>query len=691
MGLSSTLNSIRKCEQKMFGRLTDVNDKYAQPFAVMHEPIVLYTCIAVVGLAAVVLAIITFFGWWKPLWKNWVTTVDHKRIGLMYIILGIVMLVRGFADALMMRTHQAMALGGENAGYLPPDHFNQIFTAHGTIMIFFMATPILFGIFNYVLPLQIGARDVAFPFANNLGFWITFAGAVLINISLGIGNFARVGWLAYPPLSDLAGSPDTGVDYYLWSLQLSGIATTMGAVNFVATIIKLRSPGMTMFKLPVFCWAALVSNVLILVIYPVLTVALALLTTDRYLGFNFFTTTGGANPMVWVNYVWVFGHPEVYVLVVPAFGMISEIVPVFSSKKLFGYTSMVWALLVILFLSLIVWGHHFFTMGGGEVVNTFFGVATMVIAVPTGVKVFNWLFTMYKGRIRFEPPMLWAMGMMFTFIGGGLTGVLLSIVPADWQFHNSLFLVAHFHHTIIGGVVFAYLGGIAYWLPKVFGVKPNRTLGIASFWCWFVGFYLAFMPIYALGLMGATRRIQHYTDPSWQPYFIVAAIGAFVILLGILCFVLQVVGLILYIIKHKGDLPILENDPWGDSRTLEWSISSPPPAYNYAHIPADIASEDAFWNMKRTGKVRKITGFEDVHMPANSAAGFVGGIILLVVGFALVWHIWWLAILGLVGFIATIATHSLTGNHDGYYIKAKEVQEIEDKFTAVLKEKGINA
>lgn len=675
----------------MFGRLTDVNDKYAQPFhALMHEPIVLYTCLAVLVLGGVVALAVTSLGWLKPLWRDWITTVDHKRIGIMYIILGVVMLIRGFADALMMRSHQALALGGETAGYLPPDHFNQIFTAHGTIMIFFMATPLLFGIFNFIIPLQIGARDVAFPFANNLGFWITVAAALLVNISLAIGNFARVGWLAYPPLSDLIGSPDTGVDYYIWSLQLSGIATTMGAVNFITTIVKMRAPGMGMFKMPVFCWATFVANVLILIIYPVLAVALALLAADRYLDFNFFTTTGGANPMVWVNYVWIFGHPEVYVLVVPAFGMISEIVPVFSAKRLFGYTSMVWAVLVILLLSLIVWGHHFFTMGGGEIVNTFFGVATMVIAVPTGVKVFNWLFTMYKGRIRMEPPMLWALGMMFTFIGGGLTGVLLAIVPADWQFHNSLFLVAHFHHTIIGGAVFAYFGGLAYWFPKAFGVMPNRKLGIASFWCWFIGFYVAFMPLYMLGLMGATRRLQHYTDPSWQPYFIVAAIGAGIILLGILCFVLQLLGVAWYGLKHKGRLPVLENDPWHDSRTLEWSISSPPPVYNFAVIPR-VMDEDAYWDMKRRGVLRPTSGFSDIHMPANSGAGFVAGMILLVIGFALVWHIWWLAIVSLLSFIAIIAAHSLYHNHDGYYISAKAIQKNEDEFTAMLQSKGIKA
>ncbi|RCL00280.1 MAG: cytochrome o ubiquinol oxidase subunit I [Candidatus Tokpelaia sp. JSC188] len=669
----------------MFGRFTDPT---AEAFsALQHEPIVLYTVLTIMVLGILVFTVITLCGWWGTLWRNWITTVDHKRIGIMYVVLALVMLVRGFADALMMRLHQAMALGNESAGYLPPDHYDQIFTAHGVIMIFFMATPLLFGLFNYILPLQIGARDVAFPFLNNLGFWITFAGAVLINISLGVGNFGRVGWLAYPPLSELSGSPDTGVDYYLWSLQLSGIATTISAINFVATIIKMRVSGMTMMKLPVFCWTALVANVLILMIYPVLTVALALLIGDRYLGMHFFTNDGGGNPMVWINYVWIFGHPEVYVLVLPAFGILSEVVPTFSSKCLFGYTSMIWAILVILVLSFLVWAHHFFTMGGGISVNTFFSVATMVIAVPTGVKIFNWLFTMYKGRIRLEPPMLWCMGMIFTFVGGGLTGVMLSIAPADWQFHNSLFLVAHFHHTIIGGVVFAYLAGLVYWFPKAFGIKLNRALGIASFWCWFIGFYFSFFPLYILGLMGATRRLQHYIEPSWQPYFIIAMIGALIIALGILFTVLQLLLVVWYGIKHKGRLPVRENDPWGDTRTLEWSISSPPPPYNFAILPS-VTTLDAYWHMKTEGTQCKPTRFSRIHMPSNTSAGFWVGILALILGFALVWHIWWLVAFSFIGVISVIILHSFIGDHCGYYLSAMEVQKTEDAFTAAYLKAG---
>ncbi|KAA6405378.1 cbb3-type cytochrome c oxidase subunit I [Candidatus Tokpelaia sp.] len=665
---------------KLFGRL--MGDPTAAPFEALGQvPIVLYTCLAIVVIAVLVVAGILLLGWWGSLWRNWITSVDHKRLGIMYVVLAVVMLVRGFADAIMMRTHQAMALG-EGSGYLPPEHYDQIFTAHGVIMIFFMATPLLFGLFNFVIPLQIGARDVAFPFLNNLSFWLTFAGAILINISLGVGNFGRVGWLAYPPLSGLSGSPDTGVDYYIWSLQLSGVATTMGAINFLVTIFKMRAPGMTLMKMPIFCWSAVVSNALILMIYPVLMAAYIFLTLDRYLGFHFFTNDGAGNPMVWINYVWVFGHPEVYVLVLPAFGILSEVVPVFSSKRLFGYSAMIWALLVILVLSFLVWVHHFFTMGAGIAVNTFFSIMTMIISVPTGVKIFNWLFTMYKGRIRFEPPMLWCMGMIFTFVGGGLTGVMLSLASADWAFHNSAFLVAHFHHTIIGGVVFSYLAGFVFWFPKAFGFKLNRTLGIASFWCWFVGFYVAFFPLYVVGLKGATRRMQHFMDPAWQIYYIVMVVGVFIIALGILSLVLQLILAIIHGCKLKGNLPVGKADPWGDGRSLEWSVSSPPPPYNFATVP-QVSTTDAYWQMKVEGKPIKTSGFQPVHMPSNTAAGFWIGIFALILGFALVWHIWWLVMLCFIGAVASFICYSFFGDHDGYYIPAAKVQEHEEAFARI--------
>ena len=427
----------------------------------------------------------------------------------MYLVLALVMLVRGFSDGIMMRTQQAVAAGGAQ-GYLPPEHFDQIFSAHGTMMIFFVAMPLVIGLMNFVVPLQLGVRDVAFPTMNSISFWLTASGVLLTNVSLAVGEFAKTGWVAYPPLSELQFSPGVGVDYYLWSLQISGIGTLLTGVNFVTTILKMRAPGMGYMRMPVFCWTALASNLLIVAAFPVLTAVFAMLLLDRYLGFHFFTVDGGGNAMMYVNLFWVWGHPEVYILVLPAFGIYSEVSATFSGKPLFGYRSMVAATMAICVLSYTVWLHHFFTMGASAGVNAFFGITSMIIAVPTGVKIFNWLFTMYGGRVRFTVPVLWTIGFMVTFVFGGLTGVLLALPPVDWQVHNSLFLVAHFHHVIIPGVLFGAMAGYNYWFPKAFGFKLEERWGAASFWCWFIGFHLAFMPLYVVGLMGMTRRLQHY-------------------------------------------------------------------------------------------------------------------------------------------------------------------------------------
>ena len=506
--------------------------------------------------------------------------MDHKRIGVMYILLALVMLLRGFSDAIMMRAQQAVAVGGAQ-GYLPPEHFDQIFSAHGTIMIFFMAMPFVIGVINFVVPLQLGVRDVAFPTLNSVSFWLTASGALLINISLAVGEFAKTGWVAYPPLSGLQFSPGVGVDYYLWSLQISGIGTLLSGINFVTTILKLRAPGMGYMRMPVFCWTALATSLLIVAAFPVLTATFAMLLLDRYLGFHFFTVDGGGNAMMYVNLFWVWGHPEVYILVLPAFGIYSEVVATFSGKPLFGYRSMVAATMAICVLSFLVWLHHFFTMGASADVNGFFGVMTMIIAVPTGVKVFNWLFTMYGGRVRFTVPMLWSIGFMITFVVGGMTGVLMAVPPADFQVHNSLFLVAHFHNTIIGGVVFGLMAGYNYWFPKVFGFRLDERWGKASFWCWFVGFYLAFMPLYAVGLMGMTRRLQHYDNPAWQPWLMVAALGAVVILAGVACQAIQLV----VSVRDRRLLRDTTGNPWA-GRTLEWFTPSPPPAWNFAVLPS---------------------------------------------------------------------------------------------------------
>ncbi|AYV48010.1 cytochrome o ubiquinol oxidase subunit I [Caulobacter flavus] len=643
----------------------------------LHEPILLGT-FSVVALGGItMLALLTYFKVWGYLWREWLTSVDHKKIGVMYIILAIVMLLRGFADALMMRAQQAIAFG-DAAGYLPPHHYDQVFTAHGVIMIFFVAMPLITGLMNLVVPLQIGARDVAFPFLNNFSFWMTVGGAVTVMLSLFVGEFARTGWLAYPPLSGLAYSPDVGVDYYIWSLQIAGVGTTLSGINLIVTIVKMRAPGMSLMKMPVFTWTSLCSNVLIVASFPILTAVLALLSSDRYLGTNFFTNDFGGNPMMYVNLIWIWGHPEVYILVLPAFGVFSEVVSTFSSKRLFGYSSMVYATVVITILSYLVWLHHFFTMGSGASVNSFFGITTMIISIPTGAKIFNWLFTMYRGRIRFEVPMLWTVGFMVTFVIGGMTGVLLAVPPADFVLHNSLFLIAHFHNVIIGGVVFGMFAGIVYWFPKAFGFKLDPFWGKMSFWFWQIGFFFAFMPLYVLGLMGVTRRVSHFEDHSLQIWFVISAFGAVLILIGIISFIMQmVVGFM-----KREQYADKTGDPWG-GRTLEWSTSSPPPAYNFAFTPV-IHEIDAWHDMKQRGYVRPTTGFIPIHMPKNTGAGVVLAGISVVVGFAMIWQIWWLAVISFVALVASAIIHTFNFKRD-YYIPAEEVVRIEDARTEALR------
>jgi cytochrome o ubiquinol oxidase subunit I len=618
----------------MLGRLTWA----AIPF---NEPIPLLTGAVVVLIILAVLALVTVKGWWPYLWREWITSVDHKRIGVMYMTLGLIMLLRGYSDAIMMRTQQAIAIG-DAQGYLPPDHYDQIFSAHGTIMIFFVAMPLVIGLMNFVVPLQLGVRDVAFPTLNSVSFWLTATGALLINASLVIGNFARTGWWNYPPLSELAFSPDVGVDYYLWSLQISGIGTLLTGINFVTTILKLRAPGMTYFRMPVFCWTALAANMMIVAVFPILTAAFAMLLLDRYLDMHFFTNEAGGNPMMYVNLFWAWGHPEVYILILPAFGVYSEVVATFSGKGLFSYRSMVLATLGICVLSLMVWLHHFFTMGAGADVNAFFGIMSSIIAVPTGVKIFNWLFTMYRGRIVFTTPVLYSVGFMVTFVIGGLTGVLLAVPPVDFVLHNSAFLVAHFHNVIIGGVVFGVFAGYSYWFPKVFGFTLDERLGKAGFWCWLVGFYLAFTPLYVLGLEGMTRRLQHIADPSWRPMLLVAEFGAVVIFAGVLCQIAQ-----LYVsIRTREQRRDLTGDPW-NGRTLEWATTSPPPVYNFAVLPK-VETIDAFWQMKRAGRRLAEPPRETIEMPRNTPVGFVIAFFATITGFALIWHIWWIVILGLL-------------------------------------------
>ncbi|MDQ2878562.1 MAG: cytochrome o ubiquinol oxidase subunit I [Pseudomonadota bacterium] len=599
-------------------------------------------------------------GHFPYLWREWITSVDHKRIGVMYCLLAMVMLLRGFSDALLMRGQQALAYN--NAGYLPPDHYAQVFSAHGTIMIFFVAMTFMIGLINFAVPLQLGIRDVAFPTLNSVSFWLTASGALLVNISLFLGEFAKTGWVVYPPLSELRFSPGVGVDYYIWAIQISGVGTLLTGVNFVTTILKTRAPGMGYLRMPMFCWTALATNLLIVAAFPILTATLGMLTLDRYLGFHFFTNEAGGNAMMFVNLIWAWGHPEVYILILPAFGVFSEVVATFSSKPLFGYRSMVMATMAIFLLSFLVWLHHFFTMGAGGDVNGFFGVATMIIAVPTGVKVFNWLFTMYGGRIRFATPMLWAVGFMVTFVIGGMTGVLLAMPPADFQLHNSVFLIAHFHNVVIGGVLFGAFAGYAYWWPKAFGFRLDEKWGKRAFWLWFTGFYVAFMPLYVLGLMGMTRRLDRYDVPGWHPWLLVAAAGAVLIALGIACQIIQIV------VSIRGRVALADphGDPW-DGRTLEWSTTSPPPDYNFAVLP-DVTGEDVYWGMKtRARGERRMADaphYEEIEMPRNSATGVVCAFFASAMGFALIWHIWWLLAIGFVGAWATFVVFAWRDQSD---------------------------
>ena len=649
----------------MFGKLTWA----AVP---LDQPIPLVAGCVAFGIVGGIAVYVVLKGWAPYLWREWITSVDHKHIGVMYIFLAMVMLLRGFTDAIMMRSQQALAFRAP--GYLPPEHYDQIFSAHGTLMILFVAMPFMIGLINIVVPLQLGVRDVAFPTLNSVSFWLTATGALLINLSLVIGEFARTGWLPYPPLSELDYSPGVGVDYYLWSLQISGVGTLLTGVNFVTTILKIRAPGMTYMRMPIFCWTALASSLLIVAAFPILTATLAMLLLDRYLGFHFFTNEAGGNPMMFMNLIWAWGHPEVYILVLPAFGVFSEVVSTLSRKPLFGYRSMVAATMAICVLAFMVWLHHFFTMGAGANVNAFFAITTMIIAVPTGVKVFNWLFTMYGGRIRYAPPMLWSIGFLVTFVIGGMTGVLLSVPPADFVLHNSLFLVAHFHNVIIGGVLFGAFAGYTFWFPKAFGFRLEEGLGRAAFWCWFLGFYLAFMPLYVLGFMGMTRRMQHYDVPEWHPWLLLAAAGAAVILAGI---GLQIAQLVVSF-RHREQLRDTTGDPW-NGRSLEWSTSSPPPAFNFAVLPR-IEGGDAYWETKQRALRQLVLADEpayaDIELPRNSATGFVCAFFATFLGFALIWHIWWLAAVSFLGAFATFVAFAWRDRTD-YRVSADEVARID--------------
>ena len=648
----------------LFGKLT-----YA---ALPHEWFTLGGTVAVTLMIALAALYLAYTKKWRWLWREWLTSTDPKKIGIMYIIVAGLMLFRGALDAAMIWLQQSIAVGAHQ-GYLSSDHFQQIFTAHGDIMIFFVTMGFLFGLLNFIIPLQIGARDLAFPFLNSLGFWLYLAGAVLINLFFVLGGeFAAVGWLAQPPLSELAYSPGVGVDYWIWSLQISGLGTLIGGINFLVTILKMRAPGMTLSRMPMFVWTSLCSMVLVVSVFPILSITITMLWLDRFMGMHFFTSTFGGNPMMYINLIWMWGHPEVYILVLPTFGIYSEIVSTFSQKKLFGYKSQVAAAILITLLAFVVWLHHFFTMGAGADVNAFFGIMTMFIAIPTAAQIFNWILTMYRGKVIFSSVMYWFFGFVVTFTFGGMAGVLLASPAADYQLHNSLFLVAHFHTMVIGGALFGIFAGITYWWPKVTGFKLNEQIGKWAFWAWLLGFFVSFTPLYILGFMGATRRLDHYTNPAWQPLFITSGIGICIIALGA---ALQILQIIVSIRQRRQNLDST-GDPW-NARTLEWSTPSPPPHYNFAVLPR-VESRQPWWDEKQEASsgVRLAGKYEDIVLPKNTAMGiYVSGFIFLL-GFAFVWHILWLGLVGFVGAVVCVIIRSLDP-HTDYILKASEVAKEE--------------
>ncbi len=585
---------------------------------------------------------------WGWLWREWLTTVDHKKIGIMYLIAALVMLFRGGVDALMIRTQ----LIGPRAHFMGAQQYDEVFTTHGTVMIFFMAMPMVFALFNAAVPLMIGARDVAFPRLNAISFWIFAFGAILLNISFSIGGSPSAGWMSYPPYSELAYNPGVGENYFLLSLQVAGIGTIATGINFLVTVLRMRAPGMSLSKMPIFAWSALITSSLVLFAFPPLTVALGLTMLDRLFGASFFTVAHQGMPMMYVNLFWIFGHPEVYILIMPAFGIFSEVVPVFSRKALFGYEAMVGSLLAISFLSYGVWVHHFFEMGAGPGVNVFFGLSTMLIAIPTGVKMFNWLFTMWGGRIRLTVPMLWQLAFIPTFVVGGATGVMLAAVPADYQYHNSYFMIAHFHNVIVGGTVFGVLSGMYYWWPKMFGWKLNQRQATWAFAFFVAGFWVTFMPQYFLGLEGMTRRMATYpAGLGWTSLNWWSTMGSYLMAVG---FLIMVYNIIWSRLHPDWDTT---GDPW-DGRTLEWSLPSPAPEYNFARIP-HVRSRDEWWAMKREGRTDDVKisadSVQPIHVPRNSAMPIMLAAAFFVGSIGMVFSWFWMAILGGLGVVAALA------------------------------------
>lgn len=636
-------------------------------FFVTGDPMIYGAMVSIVVASIAIVVVLTYFKKWKWLKDEWLTTVDHKKIGVMYIIAAILMLFRGGVDALLMRAQTAIP---EN-GLLSPQHYNEIFTTHGLIMILFMAMPFIIGIMNIVIPLQIGARDVAFPYLNAVSFWLFFAGAMLLNISFVIGGSPDAGWTSYFPLASTEFSPTVGGNYYSLSLQIAGLGTLMTGINFIVTILKMRAPGMTLMRMPMFTWSSLITCVIIVFAFPVLTVSLALMMFDRLFGSHFFTMSDGGMDMLWANLFWVWGHPEVYIVILPAFGIFSEVISTFAKKNLYGYKSMVISMVAISLLSFLVWVHHFYTMGQGALANSFFSITTMLIAVPTGVKIFNWLSTLYKGKIEFTTPMLFSLAFIPIFTFGGVTGVMLAMASADYQYHNTMFLVAHFHYVLIPGTVFAVIAGLYYWFPLMFGFKLNEKLGKISFWFITICFNVTFLPLFFLGLDGMTRRMSTYSaETGYGPLNMLSAIGAVGLAIGFAILVYNIYWSARYMPRET------KSDPW-DARTLEWSTSMPVPSYNFAITP-HVSSLDSFWNHKK-GKENMYEGsYEEIHMPSSSFKPFLLFVFFFAFGFSMVFSWWIPAIITAIPIIVLLFARSFDNDH-GFHISIKEIKETEKK------------
>lgn len=597
---------------------------------------------------------------------DWLTTVDHKKIGILYLIAGGIFFLMGGIEAILIRIQllypdQKIFIG---------DTFNQLTTMHGTTMIFLAAMPVIFCFMNAIVPLQIGARDVAFPFVNALGFWLFFFGGLLLNTSWFLGGAPAAGWTAYPPLAGIVDPSGVfkGVDFYVLGLQIAGLGTLIGGINFLVTIINMRAPGMTYMRMPMFTWAAFITSLLILFAFPAITVGLVELMFDRIFSGAFFDVAKGGNPVLWEHLFWIFGHPEVYILILPAFGIISDIVSTFSKKRLFGYSSMVFATALIGFLGFMVWAHHMFTTGIGPVGDAIFGVATMAIAVPTGVKIFNWLFTLWGGQIRFTTANIFATAFIPTFVMGGVTGVMLAVPAADFQYHDTYFVVAHFHYVIVGGLVLALFAASYYWWPKMFGRMLNETLGKIHFWTFFIGFHMTFFPQHFLGLMGMPRRVFTYQPGvGLEQGNFISTIGAF--LMGI--------GTIVFLINCFSSLrkPITAPaDPW-DGRTLEWTIPSPPPEYNFKQTPL-VRGYDAFWKEKMAGN-KEMTPAEpigSIHMPSPSILPILMSLGLFIAGYGFMYHTYIVSILGIGMTLICMFFRSVYDDH-GFHIEPEELND----------------